>query len=361
MVLIDYLRIFVRWWWIIVLASVPTIATTFYLVNQQPDVFASEGTMVIRPRAVDQEDALRAVGTLIRGAEINSTYAAIARSDVIRQRAAARLDDPRMRDLDMTTEIVTGTNILRIGVTGPDPALAHELATIMMDEVATYVQESGDAYLLTPLDLPDLSDDPVAPDRRLTIALGVVLGLSLGMGLALFAEKLHRGHGPMRPWNRSGIADEEALRRTVHDQIDRLALPRQRVAFATLTLSHEEPSAHQRDRTARIVADGLLAHLRNSIEVGVLDDGTIVAVVPEPGVDGLQREIVAVRDAVAPTLVNRVSGSVRMVSSVCICTQQDRRGDPNAMEVFQHLAKPHDLPRARVQYLAGTSTNGRGT
>lgn len=79
----HYIQIFRKKWWIVAIAFAVTTGLTVVLVLGQPRVYESSATFVVRPRSVDAAEIVRATDTLIRGAEINSTYAQIARSQLI--------------------------------------------------------------------------------------------------------------------------------------------------------------------------------------------------------------------------------------------------------------------------------------
>lgn len=201
MELSQYLRITLRRWPVALLALVVTSAITAVYVVEQPSVFESKGSYVIRPRTVDTGQGLRAMDTLVRGVEINSTYATIARSRRIRDRAQARLGETPVSGLNVSSEAITGTNVLEIAVSGQDPQAAHDLAVAVGEETVAYVRELQDLYELAPLDAPRVSNRPVSPNRPLLVATGVLFGLALGVLLAFATEGVvgRRSMAPPEP------------------------------------------------------------------------------------------------------------------------------------------------------------------
>ena len=186
-----YLDIIVRRWWIALTAFAVTTGATMFWVLPQPKVYESAGTFVVGPRAVNAEESVRAFDTLARGEAINATYASIASSDLVRARAEARVDPSiETNGLDVSAEVLTGTNILEISVRGSDPEAVKELAVAVSQEAVSYVSDSDEGYKLSPLDEPRLNSSPVAPNKSLTIATGVFLGALLGLGLAFLIEYL---------------------------------------------------------------------------------------------------------------------------------------------------------------------------
>lgn len=184
-----YLDLIRTHWGVVVLAFSVTVGLTTILVVQQPWVYQSEGTFVVRPRTVEADEIVRAFDTLNRGVEINATYAAIAKSDLVKQRARDAVGSST-QGLNIGADIVTGTNMIRISVTGTEPDLVHAFAVAVRDETQKYVFELDDAFVLESLDEPDVPNRPVGPNKGLTIGVGVVFGLLLGAFMALVLDYL---------------------------------------------------------------------------------------------------------------------------------------------------------------------------
>jgi capsular polysaccharide biosynthesis protein len=176
-----------RW---LVVAVVFVVTTTLVVLSavSKPARYESSGSFVVRPRAGKTE--VQAFDTLIRGVEINATYAAIARSAIVRERAKAKLGPGPWDGIRVSAENVTGTNTLKIGATGPDPVRAQQLAAAVGAETKAYVDQLGEAFQLVPLDPPDVPRKPVDTKQNLTIALGAVLGLACGIGLGAVIDGL---------------------------------------------------------------------------------------------------------------------------------------------------------------------------
>jgi capsular polysaccharide biosynthesis protein len=187
--LYDYLQVLRQRWLIAVFGLLLTTALTVVFVNQQPFVYESKGTLVIRPRTQDSGDGLRAIDALIRGVEIPSTFATITRSDEVRQRAEQRLDDSvRWSRLTVSCEVLTSTSILEVTVRGGDPQATYALADAVTSEAVDYVRDLQQVYELRPLDAPRVPNKPVAPNRPLIIGTGLFLGIGVAMVFAVLAE-----------------------------------------------------------------------------------------------------------------------------------------------------------------------------
>lgn len=190
----QYLRVIRRWWWLTALGLVVTAATTMFMTSRQPFFYESEGTLVVRPRFDEATDNVRAIDTLSRGAEINSTFAAIAESGIIKERARETLPaEFAGAKGSVSAEVIPGTNIIEISVTGGDPEAVASLALAVVSETVGYIETLNDVFTMEPLDLPRVPSRPAGPNKMLNNALGVILGLVLGGVLAFGAEYLSQG------------------------------------------------------------------------------------------------------------------------------------------------------------------------
>ena len=195
-----YLEVTRRWWWLVTLALLATAAVTVSSVAAQTPTYQSSATFLVRPRSDDASEDARAFDALIRGVTINTTYASIARSELIRDRADERMDpEARADDMSVSAKVLTDTNIVSLNVKGPDPDHVLALAEAISAEAVEYVNGLSDVYVLQPLDEPTRAEDPIATNRTLTISIGVLLGLALGVGMALLVEYLRRGGATPRP------------------------------------------------------------------------------------------------------------------------------------------------------------------
>lgn len=161
------------------------LASVFAL--NQPDVYRSSATFVVRPRVVEGSEVVRAIDTLNRSVEIGSTYAFIARSDLIKDLARDTLDD-EVGSVSIGADLIPGTNVVEIVATGQDPVDTATMAEAVGQETVAYVANLQDAFELVPLDSAEVPDDPFSPNRSLTIAFGVLFGLGVGFLMAMAAQ-----------------------------------------------------------------------------------------------------------------------------------------------------------------------------
>jgi GGDEF domain-containing protein/capsular polysaccharide biosynthesis protein len=162
------------------------LASVFAL--NQPDVYRSSATFVVRPRVVEGSEVVRAIDTLNRSVEIGSTYAFIARSELIKDLARDTLDDDDVGAVTIGADLVPGTNVVEIVATGLDPEDTAAMAEAVGLETVAYVANLQDAFELVPLDSADVPNNPFSPNRALTIGFGVIFGLGVGLLVAMAAQ-----------------------------------------------------------------------------------------------------------------------------------------------------------------------------
>ena len=190
-----YLRILLAKWWLILIAVVITVVPTYIYVNNQPWVYEADATFVIRPRASsdgNESDFVKAVDTLSNRVEINTTFAQVASSENLKQRAvnSLGLEGSERKGLSVSSRVIAGTNVLEIAVQGPDPAIVRDVAEAIGIETVNYISSLYDVFELEPLDLPEQSNKPVSPNKTLNIVVGAFFGVLLGISLIFLLEYL---------------------------------------------------------------------------------------------------------------------------------------------------------------------------
>lgn len=202
----QYFKIITNRWWIIAAAFIVTLIPTFVMVNRQPWIYESKTTFVIRPRAsfaANEEEFVKAVDTLSRRVEINTTFAEVADSRLIKQRALDRLElSPLDRTgLKVIGKVRAGTNVLEIIVQGPNPGIVRDFADAVSVETREYVSNLYDVFELEPLDLAKISNNPISPNKPLNIWVGGAFGLLLGISLVFLFEYLREPLGSHGSFN----------------------------------------------------------------------------------------------------------------------------------------------------------------
>ncbi|HUP76693.1 MAG TPA: diguanylate cyclase [Acidimicrobiales bacterium] len=286
-----YLNIVRRHWMIAILGLLAALAVSFYHTSKQAPYYESKVTFVIRPRLLETDQIVRANETLARGTEINSTYAAIARSSLIKTRARD-LTDPNVIDgerLRIRSEAVPGTSLVRVTVRGFEPNAVGAFAKSVADVFKQYIDNLNDVYTLAPLDAPVVPSSPAGPDNNLTIIVGSVLGALLGISVAIFAEYIRQPYQTVRSVNiidpESDAFNREFFEMRFDQELSRVehsgSIFSLAVVHANLQPLHEASEPDLGFRSLREVRDQLTGILRPEDLLAYLGDSTFAVLFPD--------------------------------------------------------------------------------
>jgi len=346
-----YVVILRRWWWLALPAFLVTTGLTLLLVLSQPPVYESRATFVVAPRSLDPDEAVNAFDTLIRGAQITSTYATIARSDLILARAEARLaGSTPTSDISVGAEVKTGTNVFEISIQGPDPDSARDYAVAVAAETVDYVDGMSNAYALEPLDSPRLPRLPVGPQKTLTIALGVLFGLALGGALALFAEYLNPGEPVEDRANENRASgrplhDERSFRSHVRREVSRSKRTGHPFSFGVLKFATRNGANGKAAEMHLVddpepIADAFRPTLRRDDALAWLGEGTFAVLLPDTPVAEAGMLLSAWRATMTELPDGELRGSGPLDVSTGVCEYRDSAfvGDRETILVAGTLA-----------------------
>ena len=187
-----YLSVLARRWWLILAVTVVCgLAALLYALNQ-PDVYEGKASYVLRPHSslVFDDSTVRAIDTLSRRIEIATTYAEVAGSDLIQNRALDNLEinPDDSTGLSVTGRVIPGTNVLELSIRGPSREIISQFADEVNKEFIAYVNSLYDVFELELLDQPQVARLPVGPDAKVILAGGIVLGVALGSILAVLVQ-----------------------------------------------------------------------------------------------------------------------------------------------------------------------------
>ncbi|TEU14119.1 MAG: hypothetical protein E3J21_16830, partial [Anaerolineales bacterium] len=140
-----YLRVLLRKWWIVLPAFLITFTTTIAFTFTQAPTYRATATFVVAPNSSikDVGSLLSGLDMLSRRDEIASTYAQVAASRLIRRDAADELDlsQNQRKRLSVESQLLAGTNVLKITVEGSNPVLVRDFANVVGAKALAYVQE----------------------------------------------------------------------------------------------------------------------------------------------------------------------------------------------------------------------------
>jgi diguanylate cyclase (GGDEF)-like protein len=292
-----YLRVLLRKWWMVLPVFLITFTTTIVLTFTQAPTYRATATFVVAPNSSfeDVRSFVSGLDVLSRRAEIARTYAEVTASRLIRQDAANELNlswDQR-RSLSVGSRLLAGTNVIEVTAEGNDPVLAKDVANVVGIKAAAYVEDLYEAFEMKPLDEATLPASPIKPNKKLNLALGAILGLTLGGGLAFLSEYLQ---APLESMTNFGILDNETgaynkhyFRQRLGEEMSRARRNKYPLSLALMNVDHLEVMGtsfdHQvRSEALRKVAVFLKQYLREEDVLARLDGAVFAFLLPDmPG------------------------------------------------------------------------------
>ncbi|MEV7648976.1 polysaccharide biosynthesis tyrosine autokinase [Arthrobacter sp. NPDC089319] len=196
----DYLHVLHTYWrGIAAITMLVTLMAFGWTLLQKP-VYEAQSTGMVIAAADADINALNADNLAKSKAK---SYASVAESRPVAENVIDNLGLAiSVEDLiaEITVETPLDTSELRITAAAPSAVEARELAdawvaalTEQVEEIETGGKASAEAGVrVTPLAEAGLPTSPASPNVKLTLAIGVVLGLMLGLAYALIRNHLDR-------------------------------------------------------------------------------------------------------------------------------------------------------------------------
>jgi succinoglycan biosynthesis transport protein ExoP len=196
----DYLRILQKSWILIaVFLFIGLGAAAGYSILQTPK-YSSSAKVFVSTSGGSTVSELQQGNTFTQ--QRVKTYADLTTTPIVLLPVIADLGlDLSSGELAsmVTASAPLDTTLIEISVTNEDPALSARIATSVSESLTTAVENietpSGDGGGVSPVKLTlvqhaEVPQTPVSPNVPLNIALGTLVGLAIGLGLAVLREAL---------------------------------------------------------------------------------------------------------------------------------------------------------------------------
>lgn len=193
----DYWRTIRRRWRLVVLTLAATLAVATALTLSSTPQYSSSTRLFVSTSESDSSAAY--TGNLFATQRVTS-YADLVGSRKLAEQVSNDLGgglDPEMLREQVEATVVPETVNLEITATHPDPATAKAVAqayaeqlSVLVDELETPKGKSTPLIKTTIVDDAQESTSPVSPQPVRNLGLALVLGLLLGVGLAVARELL---------------------------------------------------------------------------------------------------------------------------------------------------------------------------
>jgi len=185
------LRFLRRGLWIILLCGLISTLFGFYFSSKQTPIYRSTASFLVSPASNNEEsidfgDVVYGIDTLSRRNTV-ATYAEVFGSERVFDVAAQMLNIPPAQQGEYTYNAVVlpETSIIRVTSEGPDPNNTTDMVTIMSNQASDIMKELYNAYEITALDVAKIPEQPIRPNVPQDTALASIIGLLLGISIAI--------------------------------------------------------------------------------------------------------------------------------------------------------------------------------
>jgi receptor protein-tyrosine kinase len=190
----DLLRVLRRRWSWVAVGLLLCLAGSAFLTFSATPQYASSARLYVSTAQSNTADALQS--GLLSQQRITS-YADLVQSQEVSKTVQEDLDLPSSPAGSVTAVVVPSTVILEITATDPDPhhaqALAQSYANALSDTIRQLETPAGKTVApikATIYDSASTPEEPVSPKPVRNLAIGVILGLALGVGMAILRDAL---------------------------------------------------------------------------------------------------------------------------------------------------------------------------
>lgn len=236
-----FLKIVQRGWWLILISALLAVnfslIYSYYIVTPE---YEATARFIVSPnlQSTDNRDMVNSLEALDKRSII-ATYAEVLNSYQITQDALKflQMDSGDFSEYTLSATVLPDANIIRYSVKGPNPEVAALLANSIGQYAIDYVGNLYVVYYINFLDKATVPDEPIRPRPLQDAALALLVGLAIGVGIAVFRDQIS---GTLNRFRQRNLIDYEsqAYTRTYFEQRVREEIAKQPDAIITLAIVH---------------------------------------------------------------------------------------------------------------------------
>lgn len=195
----QFLMVLRRRWMSVVALVLVAVAASAAITFTRTPVYESKSQVFL---TVDVRDTTDAYAALLFASNRAASYADLASSTQLSERVIRQLDLPMTATglaSRISAEVVESTSLIQIRVVDEDPQEAQKIADVTTTEFTKYVAEletpggGSDSQILAQItDEATLNTSQVSPNVPLNLGVAFLIGLLVGVALALAREILDR-------------------------------------------------------------------------------------------------------------------------------------------------------------------------
>lgn len=194
----EFLSVLGTRWRIIALSLLAVVAAAAVQTMLTPAVYSSTAKIFLSATQPPGAGTTNQVTTYAVGTDDLARYLDVLNAPSVIEPLRQRLGLAPETPLSVTGEVSQTSNIMTITATGGDPVLLARIANEagpVLAEVATkkfspLLAANGQSVEATPIAPATVPGEPLSPNARRNLLLGGLLGLALGVGLALLRHTL---------------------------------------------------------------------------------------------------------------------------------------------------------------------------
>lgn len=186
-------RIMITRWWIVLICTVVctsvSIIVSFFVL--QP-VYQSSTTLYIGKKVDVKTDI--AYNDVLLGTQLVKDYREIAKSRLISSQVIKNLGINQYSPDEFSNKIEVNlkndTRVIQITAEDGDPIIAQKIANSVAEVFKQKVVEIMQVENVQTIDVAEVPQHPVKPNKKMNVAIAFVLGFMLGAGIIFLIEYL---------------------------------------------------------------------------------------------------------------------------------------------------------------------------
>lgn len=294
-----YLRIIRRGWWLILIAALIAVnVSLLYSYYLTKPTYEAVARFIVSPnmQSIESRDLVNSLEALDKRSII-STYAEVLNSNDIISRTLNTLgvNPTQFKPYTTYVTVLPDANIIRFSVQGPDPQAAAIYANAIGQNAIDFIRNLYVIYNIEFLDQALVPVEPIAPKPLQNAGLALLMGLVVGVGLAIFRDQLSSTLDRLGDRNKIDY-ESMAYSRPFFERLVRQEMSSQPDSVLTFGIIHLNgiqdfydslPQAYV-NKIMRYVAETLKYHLRGTDVVGRWSNLEFAILLP--ATDGLAAE-----------------------------------------------------------------------
>jgi len=207
-----YLQMLRRSWWIIVITTLATVIAALVVAYMTPPTYQASARFIVSPSPSlisGGSNLLNSLSTLDKRS-IVTTYAEILNSQRVYTETTnlLQLNNVDLQNYTYRAVALPDANIIEFSVTGPDRQVVYTLANAVGQHAVEYIHSLYQVYDLNVLDAAVPPTEPIAPQPLRSAGVALIVGLALGIVLALLREMART---PFQSFVHQRTMDDESL------------------------------------------------------------------------------------------------------------------------------------------------------